>query len=350
MNLLYLTADRIGATTGGGLVTAHELTALKTLGPCQVISRDELGQQQDPWGWDEEAFKKRDWFINPPKLCHVYSGTFSKTIATLKQNGCKVVVTIAAHDREVSKREHEALGMEFPYLHLVREDLWQRYIAGYAAADVIVCPSSVAANTVRKYGPEFEKKRIEVIPHGCTLPKTVAPLPNRFVCGYLGAAGADKGLRYLFEAWKKLDYKDATLLIAGRDSLSPFMTHLLSVYGGGNVHLGGWQENVSDFYNRISVFVCPSATEGFNIEVLEAMAHGRPVICSLGAGASDLVPFLGNLCRPCTAEGIMSQIEWIREELKSGEVAEDYRVVAEQSTWDRVRSQYIQLWKELLHG
>lgn len=47
--------------------------------------------------------------------------------------------------------------------------------------------------------------------------------------------------------------------------------------------------NVEDFFERISVYIQPSVTEGFGLPVIEAMASGRPVIVSEGAGAADAV-------------------------------------------------------------
>jgi len=44
-------------------------------------------------------------------------------------------------------------------------------------------------------------KRVEVIPHGTTIPKEVKPLPSDYTVGYLGALGPDKGVLYLILAW-----------------------------------------------------------------------------------------------------------------------------------------------------
>lgn len=364
MTLLYCTADSIGQESGGGKVSAQELLALRELSEqevrrshnpaystVEVFSREYLDSPlEEPWKWDEVACNKRDWFVNPPQIAHFYSGTFGKTVWELKQNGTKVVYTIAAHDREVSRKEHEKLGLPFPYPHLVEEKLWQRYVEGYRIADVLVCPSSVAANTIRNYGGEFAKKDIRIIPHGCHLPTEVRPLPKSFIVGYAGSLGADKGVRYLLEAWKKLAYLDGSLLIlAGRDSTSPFARHLLNTYGGGSVQLAGWQKNMTDFYNSITCFVCPAATEGFNLEVLEALAHGRPVLCSEGAGAQDLVPREWR-CMAGNAQELADAIHTFKRTSADGadQYLPIYQKMALPFTWDRVREMYRNLWTEVL--
>lgn len=365
---LYLTADDIGAPTGGGIVTKHELLALDDFAgedQVRILSRRDLGQQADPWGWDEESYRRiatSHLGFACYKLAHVYSGSFSWTVRTLRANGCKVVYTIAAHDREISRREHEQLGLGFPYPHLTDPGLWERYIGGYRDADVIVCPGKAPATTVQCYGPNFANKRIEIIPHGCDLPVSVAPPPTRFTVGYLGAVGPDKGLRYLLEAWKLLNYKDATLLLGGRESRSVFTVELIkrtwgldtllvdeewNCWPGGNaVRCTGWVENVSDFYNQCSVYVQPSATEGFGIEVLEAMAHGRPALCSDAAGAADVVPE-GCVFKARDAMALAEKIDEMRRSPDLGPFGLICRQLASHFTWPKIRQRYIDLWRML---
>lgn len=361
MGLLYITADQVGAETGGGKVTAQEVLALRSLAgqltrqrkdpalsSVEVFSRANLGSDKpEPWKWDEVACTARDWFVVRPRLAHFYSGTFGKTVSALWRNGCKVCYTIAAHDRTISNREHEEVGLGFPYPHLVEEPIWQRYIDGYRLADVIVCPSTVAAETVRAYGSDFEKKRIEVIPHGCHLPDEVKPPPPTFTVGYLGSYGADKGVRYLLQAWKRLNYKDGSMLVlAGRESISPWVRHLIGQYGGGAIHLAGWQTNISDFYNRISLYVQPSATEGWGCEVAEAMAHGRVAVCSYGAGAVDMAT---SKCKACDVDDLCKWIDAYKTQPKMlVERGEMSRAIAQDYTWDKIRARYQQLWTEML--
>ncbi len=361
MSFLYLTADRIGTETGGGLVTKHESDALKSLGAARVISRAEIeaAARQNgvgipgPWGWDdvvsESMYPMMAWPENKAvTLCHAYAGTFGKTVKKLKDAGAKVCYTIAAHDRFVSREEHERLGMIFPYAHLTDEALWQRYIEGYRLADVIVCPGTVPAATVRAYGPEFAAKRIEIIPHGCELPETVAPLPTAFVLGYCGVSGCDKGLVYLLQAWKKLAYKDAMLVIGGSGSMSPFMYQLVDHFGGGNIHLAGWQTDMSRFYNGLSCYCQCSSTEGFGCEISEAMAHARPVLCSTGAGAVDLVPPTRRF-EARNVDDLATQINRVKMLGREGLAAEGSgdRERVKEVTWDKIRERYCELWRSM---
>ena len=286
MKLLYLTADQINAHTGGGLVTYQESHALSQLGELQELSREQLSElakyyfeqgYQDPWYWDLAALHKFGCEI---KLAHVYAGTFTESIKKLKSCGSIVTYTCAAHDKDLSKQEHLKLGFPWQYPHLDDEVLWKKYLQGYLLADCIIVPSTYSEKIMRKYG---YKGRIEIIPHGCNLPKEVKPFPKKFVCGNLGSLLPDKGFVYLLKAWNKLNYKDATLLIAGSHSKQPWVREFITQHGGGNIQCIGWIKDVSDFYDNISLYIQPSVSEGFGIEVLEAMCMEDHVICSEGS-------------------------------------------------------------------
>lgn len=356
MKLLYCTADKIGETSGGGLVTFNESEALKSLGPCEVLGRKEFsstiqcyyksGDEEEPWRWDN-WLDYNGHVVLPKKtnLAHFYAGTFSKIIADLKEDGCKVTYTAAAHDVEISRREHERLGFAYNYPHLTDPKLWKRYLAGYAAADVLICPSKHSADVMRRFGCT---NRIEVIPHGVNLPdeKEIKPIPKQFTVGYLGSYGPDKGVIYLLQAWKKLNYKDGSqLILAGRDSTSPFVRGLVGHYGGGSIVLAGWQKDVADFYNSLSLYVQSSQTEGFGCEVLEAQAYNRPVLCSTGAGAIDTIPLPEFTFPAGDWKKLAERIKWAKECVRN---TIQWQENAARYTWDKIRQRYIAVWKELL--
>ncbi len=366
MSLLYITADKVGLQTGGGLVTHHESEALKSLGACKVWDRAFIADVDsavaaqlgpDPWCWDNGTIHRllTDYKDEWPSLCHVYAGTFSQTVGWLQQNGCKVAYTAAAHSIEESRREHEYIGIPYNFPHLNEPELWAKYVEGYLGADAIVCPSTHSADVMRSFGAT---NRIEVIPHGCEIPQgDPKPPPKDFRVGYLGAVGPDKGLVYLLQAWKSLGYRDATLVLGGRDSQSPFVQLLIrAVYGNadpisdGRIELHGWFDSVADFYDDIGVYVQPSVSEGFGCEVLEAAAHGRPVICSTGAGAADIVP-VSLTFPPRDVQLLASKIDESRHFYTNADwhlVGNCWREIAERYTWDKIRARYVSLWKELL--
>lgn len=353
---LYITADSIGTATGGGKVTYHESEALKSINSegCDIWGREEIldgfsGNRNEPWFYDDVVYNAARIYVQDYeiKLTHFYSGTFSKTVDFLRSKKSKVTYMAAAHDIEISKQEHEKLGLSYDFPHLTDPEQWKQYVKGYQEADVLICPSTHSANVMKKYGC---KQLIEIIPHGVELTDSISTFPTMFKVGYLGAIGPDKGLIYLLQAWKELNYKDAMLVIAGRDSTNPFLLGLIEKYGGGCIHLAGWQNNVSDFYNSISIYCQPSASEGFGIEVLEAMAHGRPVICSDGAGAADCVDDNCGEWIPARDYGsIADAIDIFKHNIH---LVKKYGINAWNKSklysWDAVKQRYIDIWKSLL--
>ncbi len=360
MTLLFLTADRIGIQTGGGAVTYHESkaffnVALDSGKSCRILDRTALSipdaYGDEPWLWDYQALQIIKDHNFRPTLCHVYAGTFTNSVEYLKSIGCKVTYTAAAHDIKVSREEHEKLGWGFNnYPHLTVPSLWEQYVRGYMLADVLICPSTVSANTMRNFGYQGD---IHVIPHGVHIPDEIAKVPEKFTVGYLGAIGPDKGLIYLLQAWKQLNYQDAELVFAGKESKNPYLTQLAAILAPAtNIRFMGWVNDIKDFYNQISLYVQPSATEGFGIEVLEALAFGRPALCSVGAGASDIVPETYKFAVG-DVKAITKSIEVQRDIAELNKPtwelnAHMWRSIAKTYTWEKIRSQYVALWRSML--
>lgn len=331
----YFTCDRIGTETGGGIVTFHEYNALKEMGELKLFNPNPTA---NPFESDELTAKED--FSNI-KLAHFYSGTFSETIKKLKDQGTKVVYTAAAHDPDLSRQEFEALGIPYDLPHMTDKNLFNKYIEGYLLADLVICPSTHSKSIMEKFGC----KNVAVIPHGIHLQKNkIKPKPKTFVVGYLGQIGPDKGLRYLIEAWAKLNYKDAVLYFAGAQS--PDLIHLIRYFKKGNYNILGWVNNIADFYNSISVYVQPSVTEGFGIEVLEAMSYGRPVICSNGAGSSDCV----NKCGIVVPKRSSDMLAYAIEKYKNNEIPSEDGCISNSQlySWEIIRQQYKKAWDSLL--
>lgn len=336
--ILFVTADRIGSETGGGIVTKNELEALSTLGNVQVINPVPTENPFDT----EKAIPDLD--LKNVKLAHFYSGTFPNFVKKLKAAGVKVSYTVAAHDQIESKKEFEILGAPYNFPHMVEKDLYEKYISSYQNSDLVISPS--------KHSDEINKKtgcsNTLVIPHGT---KIVAgkKIPKTFNVGYLGQYGPDKGVKYLLEAWAHLNYKDANINFAGSQSV--LLLNWIRSFKRGSFNIMGYVKRLEDFYNYISVYVQPSVTEGFGIEVLEAMSAGRPVIVSEGAGAADVVKNCGIVVPRRNPKAIAEAIDKYKNNpeliLEHGANGKKESL---KYTWDSIKSMYIDAWKNLLEG
>jgi glycosyltransferase involved in cell wall biosynthesis len=353
---IYCTPDSIGTETGSGAVTLAESDALSQLGFVYPISRKTINPdlykiQKEPFAFDYIADSLVSRLpLKMYKLAHFYSGSFSKTIQRLKNEGLKIVYSVDAHDTKVSREEFESCGLEYNFPHLVYPNLWRVYIEGYVNSDAVICSSTSGEKIMKGIGC----KNTIVIPHGVnmtrfSLAKTLDQIAE-FNVGYLGQSGPDKGVRYLTKAWKKLGLRDSRLRLAGREMKSIFES-LLRQEGSEYIDVYGEIPEVVPFYEELSVVLAPSVTEGFNLEVLEAMACGRPVIVTEGTGAKDVVTdgldgFVVPIRDP---DAIANRILYLKENrellIEMGKAA---KRKAEKYSWNNIYPMLQQVWRNLV--
>lgn len=360
---LYLTSDSITAQSGGGQVVRNEVEALAdSFDEVVVLAREQLIPPQYQ-GHDIPAladyfalFKVRQDEAGGGRFnhCQVYSGCFSQTIAHLKARGTVVTFTSPAHDRLESIAEWERLVGPYPFHHISDPYLWGVFSEGLRLADRVIAPSRHSATFLAREGVAPE--RIVVIPHGYNPPdqtKLPLPFPDEFRVGYLGAFGSDKGVLYLVRAWGALALPDATLVLAGRDSQT-LEGMIRREANGGKFALLGYVPDVSAFYRDITVYCQPSVTESMGLEVLEAMGHGRPVIASTGAGASEVLdwPGTGAIYPPRDATELRGALTWFYRHWRDRPddiVAMGNRaaITASGYTWAATRARYRELFAKL---
>jgi len=348
MKCLYLTAADVGAETGEGMVTKHECGALTRFGGAtQVLDRKYIDpavykQPDSPFLLDYFAALR----VGRHDLCHIYGGPYPVTVDKLKRAGCTVSITIPAHDRKVSIAEHERMYGSYPFHQVSDPYLWGLHIQYMNRVDSIVCPSKMSKRVLESEGVETP---ITVIPHGTEIPDHITPPPEKFTVGYLGVIGPDKGLSYLIKAWSQLDYPDAELVFAGSgtDQLKPAIQQLA---GKGKFRLLGRIDNIRALFDQCSVYVQPSLNEGFGITALEAMAHGRPVIVSDGAGSADCVGDGDGFVVPAgDVDAIASEINWFMENQDRIEpMGKCARVTAKEYSWDTIRRDYVEYFNRLV--
>jgi len=333
---LYLTCDKIGSQTGGGCVTANELAALSKLGPVDILNPQPT---QNPFDAEKQI---GDVDFTKYKLAHIYAGTFPNTVRTLKEKGIKISYTAAAHDIKESQEEFKSLGIPYDYPHITNYSLWTNYISSYLNADLVICPSKHSSKVMQEFGC----KNITVIPHGCYQGFNY-PYPKTCSVGYLGQIGPDKGIKYLLKAWANLNYKDAVLTFAGAQS--PHLIHMIRQFGGqANYNILGYVKNLDEFFKSITVYVQPSVTEGFGIEILEAMTFGRPVIASYGVGAADCLDNNCKLVIKKDPECIAKAIDWYKN--NKWDYREELIRHSQNYNWKNVREIYTKTWRGMLES
>jgi glycosyltransferase involved in cell wall biosynthesis len=163
--------------------------------------------------------------------------------------------------------------------------------AQYADSDLIVANSSYVKDTFIDAGISGDK--IVVVPgagpqvDGTYLERRKST-NGKTVFLSAGTQSIRKGTPYLLEAWRRLKpVSTMELWLAGRVDLPAALLENLP----GHVELFGSLPHSELFkrYQEASVLVLPSLSEGFALVILEAMAHGLPIITTPNSGCGDFV-------------------------------------------------------------
>lgn len=169
----------------------------------------------------------------------------------------------------------------------------------YPRASAVVMQSERGVKWLESAMP---KANGAVIPNPCVHPlpdsePRVDPsehlAPDRRVVLAAGRLSGQKGFDILIEAFAPLAarFPDWNLVIAGDGSERPALEAAIGENGlSGRVLLPGRVGNISDWYARAEFYVLSSRVEGFPNTLMEAMAHGLPVVSfDCDTGPADIV-------------------------------------------------------------
>jgi glycosyltransferase involved in cell wall biosynthesis len=243
------------------------------------------------WLADRNASK----WISGGTIFHGWTAACLACLGRAKQQGMRTLVENASfHPREWQREvlaECGQFGVDSRDCGtLLPDKLIERQEREFSVCDKIVVPSTVAKESFRAF-PYFDKVEVVLpgIDHHFFSPAQRETHRTSFRVCYVGRIELAKGVSYLLQAWKRLNLKDAELVLAGDNR--PEMAALLKEYVSPTVKLMSVQpsERVADLYRKSSVLVQPSVHEGLSMVLLEAMASGLPVVATTRTGAEDCV-------------------------------------------------------------
>ncbi|HXG01794.1 MAG TPA: glycosyltransferase family 4 protein [Candidatus Binatia bacterium] len=114
-----------------------------------------------------------------------------------------------------------------------------------------------------------------------------------FVAGFVGSLDERKDPLTLIRAAALLGDRRLVVLLVGRFRTAAyeaaFRAEIERLGLDGRCHLIGYQPNPSAFFRAMDVLVLPTTGDALPRVVLEAMAHGRPVVASAVGGVPELV-------------------------------------------------------------
>lgn len=200
----------------------------------------------------------------------------------------------------------------------------------------------------------FERSRIRVIPHGVRVSaKREAGAARERMILFVGALQARKNIVRLVEAFERLPAEWRLVLAGskkgyGADKIlkrieESSACERIDVLG----YVGG--AKIDSLYAQAAVFAFPSLDEGFGIPVLEAMAHGTPVVSSSRSSIQEVADCAAVLVNPEDVDQIANALTRVIgdpvlwEDLSAKGLAR-----AREFSWERAVEATYDLYQELL--
>lgn len=221
-----------------------------------------------------------------------------------------------------------------------------------ANSDLIITVSSFTADQVCSL-LGIERSRIRIVPHGVDLPAEPDKSLREDIILFVGALQTRKNIERLVEAFEHLP-GEWRLVLAGAPG----------GYGGAEIveriersparpriQLTGYlsQHQLDDLYRRARIFTFATLDEGFGIPVLEAMAHGIPVITSNRSALPEVAGPAALLVDPYSVDELEEALrKLVSNSGLRAEMAQRGRTRAAQFPWTQTVSSTYQVYREVL--
>ena len=194
-------------------------------------------------------------------------------LATMKKNlkGVKAIGWI--------HNSFEALfGKKYLYLGSLRK---RHYVHQFRRLDDVVLLCRHDTEMYTAYDPQLKPTAIY---NPLTLkPGTMSQGTSRRFLAVGRFSRQHKGFDLLIEAFKLFAQKDDEwqLDIVGEGDEGPLYRELIGKYQlEDRIHIHPFTNNIQEYYSKAQIYVLSSRWEGFGLVLVEAMAHGLPVVSS----------------------------------------------------------------------
>ena len=188
---------------------------------------------------------------------------------------------------------------------------------------------------------------------GAALRRELGIPENAEVLLSVGDLNKNKNHRAVLEALAGMEERNQYYVVCGRGLLKESLEAFTRKKGlAGRVWFMGYRSDVADFYAMADVFVFPSFREGLSVSVMEAMASGKPIICSRIRGNTDMVEdgVNGFLIDPASPESISRALGLLEDCDKRTKFSENNREKAEEFSLEHISEQYRRVYLETSGG
>lgn len=258
----------------------------------------------------------------------------------------RVIVTIHGIDWQREKWKY-GIGSKF-----IRQG--ERNAVKYAD-EIIVLSKGVQNYFMNKYGRETQ-----FIPNGVNRPniRKAELITDRFGLTkdsyilFLGRLVPEKGVRYLIEAFKKIDTEKKLVIAGGSSDTDSFMNELKNLaQGDGRIIFTGFVQGqmLEELYSNAYIYTLPSDLEGMPLSLLEAMSYGN---CCLVSDISECVDVVENMALIFEKSNVDDLREKIQDACDNSEKVLKMKVhaanfICEKYNWNDVVEQTIKLYQRV---
>lgn len=234
--------------------------------------------------------------------------------------------------------------------HLAR---WRSALPILRRVDQLVVPSGYLVDVFREYGV-----RARAVPNIVDLTQFSfrhrQPLRPRLVCtrGFEPYYGLDLVVRAFAEI--KKEYPQASLCLVGDGTLEPQIRALVRELKLADVEFAGCvaRDHIGRFYDEADIFINASWLDNMPGSILEAFASGTPVVSTAPEGIRYVVAHerTGLLCEPGDWHALAGNVlRLMREPNMATRVSRSAYEESGRYRWDRVRSQWLEIYRSLLN-
>jgi len=290
-------------------------------------------------------------------LFHGWSGESLRTLRTVRARGVPGIIEIPTWHRNKgrvkpsrltkSERERaEARGWQGWKNRLLVTR--QQMLEEYDLADLILVLSEKAEETFLAAGIPAAKLFRHQRGVDVTRFTPAEKPPEKFRAVFVGALIKRKGVHHLLEVWRRLNLKEAELVLVGavHDEIRP----VLAQYGGPDVSVPGFVARVEECYRAAAVHIFPSECEGSAKCTYEAAACGLPQITTRESGDIVLDGVNGLIVPPNDPDALAAAIERLYRDrdLAARLGAAGRQRVVQKFTWEHFRARLLEAYGAVL--
>lgn len=225
-------------------------------------------------------------------------------------------------------------------------------VAAAQRSDLIIAVSQFTARQVEQL-LNVEPARIRVIHHGHTPPRVGSATSAREqMVLFVGALQRRKNVERLIDAFE-LTAPGWHLVLAGSFGFGAqeILTRIQASPRRKDIQVLGYvsDSQLADLYQRASLFAFPSLDEGFGMPLLDAMAHGVPVLTSNVSALPEVGGDAALLVDPTSVSSIATGIERLtRDRELAHQLVQKGLARCREFSWERAVAKTWSVYEELL--